>query len=902
VPTIYVDNQAYEVAPGQNLLAACLTLGFDLPYFCWHPAMGSVGACRQCAVKQFKDETDTKGQIVMACLTAAEDGVRISVEDPEAKAFRKGVAEWLMASHPHDCPVCDEGGECHLQDMTVMTGHVYRRYDFPKRTFRNQDLGPFINHEMNRCIQCYRCVRFYKDYAGGTDFEVLGWHDDVYFGRHADGTLENEFSGNLVEVCPTGVFTDKTLKEHYSRKWDLHTAPSICAHCGVGCNTIPGERYGTLRRIRARFNGAVNGYFLCDRGRYGYEFVNGAGRIRQPLVRRDAAQVPATAEEALAAAGLSMGKSAAFVGIGSPRASVETNFALRALAGPDHFFLGVSDARFALLRLMAQVLREGPAPSASAQQAAAADAVLVLGEDVWNTAPILGLTLRRAARNAPVAAAMKEKKIARWDDAALREAVRFQKGPFFTACAGKTRLDELAMARYNAAPADIARLGFAVAHELDASAPAVPDIGSDVSTLAAKIAKALRAAQRPLVVSGESLGSAEVIHAAANVVRALKKAGLDARISLVFPEANSLGAVLLARGGLESALHALQGKKGQSLVLAETDPFRHVPPETARALFSAAERVVVIDHTATAATREAHVVFPAGTFAESSGTFVSSEGRAQRFFAAVHPTAPVQESWRWLGKLAGSTGRRAGTWENLDAILAAIAAEVPELRAVREAAPAADFRINDQRVPRMAHRESGRTAATANIALPEPKPPEDVDSPLSWTMDQRIGQPPASLIPRFWAPGWNSDQSINKFQIEVGGSLRGGDPGSRLIEPSTGGGEYFRAMPPAFIPQSQRLLLVPAHHVFGSEELSVLSRGVASRVPAPYLAVSASMAQSLGLRDGQRVNVSVEAGPSVPLTLVVRELPDGIGAIPWQHPELPPIALPARAGVTGGAQ
>jgi NADH-quinone oxidoreductase subunit G len=202
----------------------------------------------------------------------------------------------------------------------------------------------------------------------------------------------------------------------------------------------------------------------------------------------------------------------------------------------------------------------------------------------------------------------------------------------------------------------------------------------------------------------------------------------------------------------------------------------------------------------------------------------------------------------------------------------------------------------------MAHRESGRTAATANIALPEPKPPEDVDSPLSWTMDQRIGQPPASLIPRFWAPGWNSDQSINKFQIEVGGSLRGGDPGSRLIEPSTGGGEYFRAMPPAFIPQSQRLLLVPAHHVFGSEELSVLSRGVASRVPAPYLAVSASMAQSLGLRDGQRVNVSVEAGPSVPLTLVVRELPDGIGAIPWQHPELPPIALPARAGVTGGAQ
>ena len=133
--TIYIDNIPYEVKPGKNLLEACLTLGFNLPYFCWHPAMGSVGACRQCAVKVFKDEEDTRGRLVMSCMT----------------------------NHPHDCAVCDEGGSCHLQDMTVMTGHNYRRYQFKKRTYRNQYLGPFLNHEMNRCIQCYRCVRFYKD-------------------------------------------------------------------------------------------------------------------------------------------------------------------------------------------------------------------------------------------------------------------------------------------------------------------------------------------------------------------------------------------------------------------------------------------------------------------------------------------------------------------------------------------------------------------------------------------------------------------------------------------------------------------------------------------------------------------------------------------------------------------
>ena len=218
---IEIDGQSYEVAPGHNLLHACLSLGFDLPYFCWHPALGSVGACRQCAVKEFRGPEDTQGRIVMSCMTPAAHGARISIADPEARAFRASVIEWLMTNHPHDCPVCEEGGECHLQDMTVMTGHIYRRYRFKKRTFRNQYLGPFLTHEMNRCIACYRCVRFYRDYAGGRDFNVFAIHRNVYFGRHEDGVLENEFSGNLAEVCPTGVFDENTLSAAYNRHIDL---------------------------------------------------------------------------------------------------------------------------------------------------------------------------------------------------------------------------------------------------------------------------------------------------------------------------------------------------------------------------------------------------------------------------------------------------------------------------------------------------------------------------------------------------------------------------------------------------------------------------------------------------------------------------------------------------------
>ena len=329
-----IDGKEYTGKPDENLLQACLGAGLDLPYFCWHPSLGSVGACRQCAVKQYANEDDKTGKLVMACMTPLAEGARFSLADPEAAAFRASVIEWLMINHPHDCPVCEEGGECHLQDMTVMTGHTYRRYRFTKRTHRNQDLGPFIKHEMNRCIACYRCTRFYRDYAGGRDLDVFAAHDHVYFGRHADGTLESEFSGNLVEVCPTGVFTDKPFSARYARKWDMRGAPSICTHCGLGCNTTANERAGELRRIVNRYNGSVNGYFLCDRGRFGYGFVNAPGRIRTPLARgADGKQAAVSREDAITRFATLLRTAGRVVGIGSPRASLEANFALRTLVG-----------------------------------------------------------------------------------------------------------------------------------------------------------------------------------------------------------------------------------------------------------------------------------------------------------------------------------------------------------------------------------------------------------------------------------------------------------------------------------------------------------------------------------------------------------------------------------------
>ncbi len=462
---IYIDDIEYDVKEGKNLLEICLSLGLDLPYFCWHPELDSIGACRQCAVIKFKDENDDKGKLAMACLEPVSENMRISVDAERAKNFRAHNIEVLMVNHPHDCPVCDEGGECHLQDMTVMTGHNYRRYRFNKRTHNNQYLGPFINHEMNRCIQCYRCVRFYKDYAGGKDLDVFGAHDDLYFGRYEPGTLESEFSGNLVEICPTGVFTDKTLKKHYTRKWDLTSAPSVCHNCSLGCNILASERYGSIRRILSRYNGAVNGYFLCDRGRFGYEYVNSEKRFKAPLKKQNNTFVQQDINEALSEIKslLTPGK---VTGIGSPKASLESNFMLQQLVGKENFYAGVAGTEGKLIKKVTDLIKSGNIYTPSLNEVKEYDVVLVLGEDVTNTAPMLALNLRQAAKNQPAEQARKID-IPEWNDTSTREVIQEKRGPFFIAATHSTKLDDIATQTAHAHPENIARLGYAVAQNIN---------------------------------------------------------------------------------------------------------------------------------------------------------------------------------------------------------------------------------------------------------------------------------------------------------------------------------------------------------------------------------------------------------------------------------------------------
>lgn len=893
--TIHVDGKDFEVDGADNLLQACLSLGLDIPYFCWHPALGSVGACRQCAVKQYNDENDTRGRIVMSCMTPATDNTWISIDDEESKAFRASVVEWLMTNHPHDCPVCEEGGHCHLQDMTVMTGHNARRYRFTKRTHQNQELGPFIAHEMNRCIACYRCVRYYKDYAGGTDLGVYGAHDNVYFGRVEDGTLESEFSGNLVEVCPTGVFTDKTHSERYNRKWDMQFAPSICHGCSSGCNISPGERYGELRRIENRFNGSVNQYFLCDRGRFGYGYVNNADRPRQPLLAGQAIGIDAALDKA---AELLKGKRV--IGIGSPRASLESNFALRELVGADNYYSGIAAGELENIRLIRDILQNAPLPTPTLRDFELHDAIFVLGEDLTQTAARMALALRQAVKGKATEIAAGAR-IQDWHMAAVQNVAQHALHPLFIASVAETRLDDVAAESVHAAPADLARIGFAVAHAIDPSAPAVDGLEAEAQALVQRIADALLAAQRPLIVSGASLGDKALIEAAANIASALKNREKNGSLSLVVPEANSLGLALLGGESVDAALQALSSGQADAVIVLENDLYRRADAAKVDAALSAAQTVIVADHQRTATSERAHLLLPVASFAEGDGTLVSLEGRAQRFFQVYEPSyydadILIREGWRWLHALHSTLQGKAVDWTQLDQVTEACAASNSLLAGIKDAAPSASFRIKGLKLAREPHRYSGRTAMRANISVHEPRQPQDQDSAFAFSMEGYAGsKEDRQQIPFAWSPGWNSPQAWNKFQDEVGGHLRAGDPGVRLLEAAGNVLPWF-TVNAAFNPAAGTWQVAPLHHLFGSEENSARAKPIQERMPEPYVALAREEAARLGVNDGALLALRVN-GQALRLPLQVRDdLAVGLVGLPVGLPGIP--AAVAGASVT----
>ncbi|MDK8756316.1 NADH-quinone oxidoreductase subunit NuoG [Acinetobacter radioresistens] len=868
--TIHVDGKSYEVDGSENLLQACLSLGIDIPYFCWHPSLGSVGSCRQCAVTQYANPEDTRGRLVMSCMTPAADNTYISIEDKEAVDFRESVIEFLMTNHPHDCPVCEEGGHCHLQDMTVMTGHDRRRYRFTKRTHYNQELGSFIAHEMNRCIACYRCVRYYNDYAGGTDLGVYANASRVYFGRPESGALESEFSGNLTEICPTGVFTDKTHSERYNRKWDMQYAPSVCQGCSSGCNISPGERYGELRRVENRFNGEVNQYFLCDKGRFGTGYVNRADRPRQPQFRSGTTVTTATVDEALDQT-IAKLKGKKVLGIGSPRASLESNFALRELVGQENYSTGMNQKEQSLVELAAAIMQTEGIYNPSMREIESYDAVLILGEDLTQTAPRMALSVRQAAKNKAKEMAA-ERRTQEWLAEPVKRIAQDAKSPIYILAATQTRLADVATGEVVASPNDIARLGFAVAQAV--AGETITGLDDSVSAFAQTIADTLKAAKKPLIISGTSLQDAAIMEAAAQVAQNL---GGHAGLSLTVPEVNSMGLALFGGLSLEQAF----AQDYDAVIVVENDLYRRLPATRIDAALAKAAEVIVLDHSDTATVAQASIVLSAASFAEGDGTVVSQEGRAQRYYQVYdpsyyNPAYAIKESWRWLHALQTCLEDKNISWTVLDDVIESVAKNVPVLEAIQDVAPDAGYRIHGLKIAREPRRYSGRTAMRAPLSVHEPKQPTDIDSALTFSMEGYVGpQKASSLVPFAWAAGWNSPQAWNKYQDEVGGHLKGGDSGVRLFDRLAKRPARSYVAPAALLANAESFRLVPMHHIFASGEFTVKTPAMETRIPEAMFAVGEQDASRLNVQDGQRMTVKTgDTTISLPVQ-VIEYLPTG---------------------------
>jgi NADH-quinone oxidoreductase subunit G len=603
MPDLTIDGLAVSVPKGTTVIEAAEAVGIVIPRLCWHKGLGPAGACRLCAVMFLEGPV---AGVHMSCMTQAADGMVVDTGHPEALAFRRQVMEWLMANHPHDCPVCDEGGACLLQDVTIASGQVIRRFPGAKRTFRDQDLGPFVQQEMNRCIHCYRCARFYQEVAGYRDFGPMQNANRVFFGRFADGRLESPFSGNIIDLCPTGALTDKTAR-YKARPWETERAPSVCPHCALGCATTVIARNRELVRIEARENPNVNGFFLCDRGRFSHGFQTRADRPRQARVDGRATGMNAALAEAAARLRATVeGHGPASVAcLGSVRATLETQAALASLAraagwlGPAHF-VTATEARANRAALDATSPRRGR----SLAQLGEADAIVCLGVSPLFDAPLLALALRRAAgRGAMVLVADPRPVSLPLAFTHLPVAPRLLPGVLAVLAAPEAEAPALARSRLPLAP--------------------------ELWPLLIAANQALARAGQPMLVFAPGL--APVLPT-------------DGRFGL-FPVPrgpNAAGAALIETAGtpgLAEVAAAVASGRVKALLAVETDPLATQP--SLAGLLPGLEALVVLDHLPTATARAATILLPTTTLFESGGTLCNNEGRMQRALPATAVGEPV---------------------------------------------------------------------------------------------------------------------------------------------------------------------------------------------------------------------------------------------------------------------
>ena len=642
---IELDGKKVSVAEGSMVMHAADAAGTYIPHFCYHKKLTIAANCRMCLV-----DVEKAPKPMPACATPATNGMIVRTKSEKALKAQQSVMEFLLINHPLDCPICDQGGECQLQDLAVGYGGSASRYQEEKRVVLHKDVGPLVSMaEMSRCIHCTRCVRFGQEVAGVMELGMIhrGEHSEIT--TMLGDTIDSELSGNMIDICPVGALTSKPFR-YSARTWELSRRKSVSPHDSTGANLIVQVKANQVMRVLPLEVEAVNECWISDRDRFAYEALNGPERLTQPMIKQGGAWQAVDWTTALA-----------YVADGLKR--IQTEFGATAIGA-----LGAANATVEELHLLAKLTRglgsenidhrtrhadfgnrAVPGQSrwlgTSIASLSTLQRAFVIGSFLRKDHPLFAQRLRQAARRGAQIHSLH----AVQDDWALPLATQLTAAP-------SGWVDALA------------QVAAAIAKAKGITAPAPADAG----VAAQKIAASLLGGERKAVL----LGNAAAQHPRASQLLALAQwiaAETGASVGTFGEAANSVGAQWVNALPGEGGLHAGQmlGQPMKALLLLGVEPaFDAADTAAARAALQGAGLVVSMSPFKDANTEFADVLLPVAPFSETAGAFVNAEGRVQAFHGVVRPLGETRPAWkvlRVLGNLLGLPGFEQASAEEVRA-------------------------------------------------------------------------------------------------------------------------------------------------------------------------------------------------------------------------------------------
>ncbi len=638
--TLEIDGQAVEAPKGSMIIEAADRIGIDIPRFCYHHKLSIAANCRMCLV-----DVEKAPKPLPACATPVADGMKVFTESRRAVDAQRGVMEFLLINHPLDCPICDQGGECELQDLAMGYGRSVSRFTERKRVVKDKNLGPLVATDMTRCIHCTRCVRFLEEIAGTAELGGIGRGEHTEISTFVERNIQSELSGNIIDLCPVGALTNKPFR-FSARPWEMRARPMVGSHDCVGSNLFYHVRGHKIMRCVPRDNEAVNECWLADRDRYSHFGLNADDRLTSPRVKVDGQWQDCDWSTALESAETALRSTIANQGadqIGmlvSPRATTEEHFLLRRLADG----LGVPNIDHRLRLADTRHPDAGRArmdiPSA---EIADSDAIFLVGSNIRQDQPILGHRVRTAWRR---------------QNATIVDLnpVAYE---FHFDLAERLIVPPHAMAE---------QLATVVRAAIEASGADLPEgsLGEWLRTIETdavcqRIVTALRGAEKSTIV----LGDIALNHPEASRLRALVEClaeCLDVALCVLPGPANSGGAwqagVVPQEAGL-SATEMLNNPRRAYLLVDFEPGLDTANPAAAIAALQGAETVVAVTSFASPELLDlADVLLPTAAVPETSGSYVNLDGLTQAFKAVIKPPGQAREGWKIF--------RRLGELLNLD--------------------------------------------------------------------------------------------------------------------------------------------------------------------------------------------------------------------------------------------